>query len=393
MAISSNQKGDLYEDFVYNIMLQKHSGQSNSQLYRKRKYPQRIPDSNPLEIDISIELKIYTERPSEYDHLTIIECKNLSRPVGREVIDHLISKKEDVKANDAICVSSSGFQSGAISKAKDAGIKLLEIKFKTNYTERWITRKEQAKTHPMHISQHLLRLDILEQQKNNQDKTDTLYRDDEALEFLDTLLNHHSLNVPFIERDKIELIAWNALKLSNPSNQIDIDTLVCLIGLLDYKLELESSTPDDRILARCNFEQRVIHLYRINQPLGRIAFTLAHEIGHILLHQELFYKHGLVSLNETSRTISVLSQSVLSRLETQANLFASSLLMPKTLIEKCFMNFKKKNNINKHVLYIDDQEVNQELLSSLISDICSITIASREALFYRLQELNLIVTK
>jgi len=57
--------------------------------------------------------------------IVLIECKRYSRPVEREKILSLYAKLQDVGAHKAIIFSTSGFQSGALSYAKDRGIACL----------------------------------------------------------------------------------------------------------------------------------------------------------------------------------------------------------------------------------------------------------------------------
>jgi len=54
--------------------------------------------------------------------VVLIECKRYSRPIEREIINSLYSKIQDVGAHKAIIFSTSGFQSGALSYAKEKGI-------------------------------------------------------------------------------------------------------------------------------------------------------------------------------------------------------------------------------------------------------------------------------
>jgi len=54
--------------------------------------------------------------------IILIECKRYSRPVEREIINSLYSKLQDVGAHKAIIFSASGFQSGALTYAKEKGI-------------------------------------------------------------------------------------------------------------------------------------------------------------------------------------------------------------------------------------------------------------------------------
>lgn len=57
--------------------------------------------------------------------IVLIECKRYSRPIEREKILSLYAKLQDVGAHKAIIFSTSGFQSGALSYAKDRGIACL----------------------------------------------------------------------------------------------------------------------------------------------------------------------------------------------------------------------------------------------------------------------------
>lgn len=68
-----------------------------------------------------------------------------------------------------------------------------------------------------------------------------------------------------------------------------------------------------------------------NHPLSRQRFTIGHEIGHYILHrnqENLFIdtKYNTIFRDTNSSTGS-------DRMEIQANIFASTLLMPKLLLE------------------------------------------------------------
>lgn len=91
----------------------------------------------------------------------------------------------------------------------------------------------------------------------------------------------------------------------------------------------------------------------------RQAFTLAHELGHIILHadkdKEIFYRYQTLNLEKEDGIE-----------ETEANWFAASLLMPKNLILK-FWSLTK--DVNK------------------LADIFGV---SNSAMFYRLKHLGLL---
>lgn len=78
------QRGDRYEAWVALYIQQTYNGNSRVKVYRKKKYPQRISDSKPLEIDVSIEEKVFVDRDAEYDKLTIVECKDHNSPIKKK---------------------------------------------------------------------------------------------------------------------------------------------------------------------------------------------------------------------------------------------------------------------------------------------------------------------
>jgi hypothetical protein len=55
------------------------------------------------------------------DYLTVGECKHHRRKIQRSVVNELHSKMESVRAHKGIIFSTSGFQSGAVTFAKELG--------------------------------------------------------------------------------------------------------------------------------------------------------------------------------------------------------------------------------------------------------------------------------
>ena len=100
---------------------------------------------------------------------------------------------------------------------------------------------------------------------------------------------------------------------------------------------------------------------------GRCNFTIAHEIGHYFLHADLFKQGNIRAFhNELSE------QS--SKIETQADMFAARLLMPRELVHKKWN--KDFSSINNH----------NERITAMINFFRT----SREAMQYRLDKLGLL---
>lgn len=62
-----------------------------------------------------------------HEYLTVVECRNKKAKVPVGEVDAFVTKSQDVLANKAVMVSTSGYQSGGIEVAKRHGIVLLNL--------------------------------------------------------------------------------------------------------------------------------------------------------------------------------------------------------------------------------------------------------------------------
>ena len=102
---------------------------------------------------------------------------------------------------------------------------------------------------------------------------------------------------------------------------------------LGYQIDItdEGLFEDPRYLGGIVFDENVI---RINASVesheGRYNFTIAHEIGHHVLHRE----HYLAERSATDPEIMCREASAKPLVEQQADQFASALLMPADLVRR-----------------------------------------------------------
>jgi hypothetical protein len=78
-----------------------------------------------------------------------------------------------------------------------------------------------------------------------------------------------------------------------------------------------------------------------HQP-GRYRFTLAHEVGHVVLHADLFKEHRFRSVVEWKRFVRAFPDLDLSRLEWQAHSFAGLVLVPSEALQREFKSAAKQ---------------------------------------------------
>ena len=119
---------------------------------------------------------------------------------------------------------------------------------------------------------------------------------------------------------------------------------------------------------------RIVIGYNSNESLVRQRFTLAHEVGHFILHcnnskkDKIFVDKIMFRKN--------FSSNIERRQEMQANIFAASLLMPKNLVEKEFELIINSSD------YLTEEDI--------VSKMANKFKVSEIAMTYRLINLNFL---
>ena len=95
---------------------------------------------------------------------------------------------------------------------------------------------------------------------------------------------------------------------------------------------------------------------------NRLRFSIAHEIGHLVLHKELYKSLGIESLEDFRDFLSNVDGKHYGYIETQANKFANHFLIPREILEK----ERKLILINyKEIADIDSRQVNGYIATPL----------------------------
>ena len=157
--------------------------------------------------------------------------------------------------------------------------------------------------------------------------------------------------VPFLPHDRISAHAEAVLLKHHPSRQLPMP----IEDIIDTKLGIDivpipgltkvlSDDDDDGIESFVNSSLTEISVdekaYR-NQT-NRYRFSIAHELGHIELHQRIFSQLQVESIDDWKRTVRSIPQREYARLEWQAYCFAGHILVPtKELtaeLNQCLLN-------------------------------------------------------
>lgn len=113
---------------------------------------------------------------------------------------------------------------------------------------------------------------------------------------------------------------------------------------------------------------------------NRTRFTIAHEIGHLTLHKDIFQKLNINSIEELNNISARLTDEEYSWLEYQAYSFASQVLVPTNILF---------NELKKRLGKIPTQET-PELLTTVTQDLPEIFQVSDAVILRRLQKEKIV---
>lgn len=138
-----------------------------------------------------------------------------------------------------------------------------------------------------------------------------------------------------LSADVIERRAWSLLvraKVKKPT--VDVDALATLLGAQIRSVEAE----DDISGAIVRDGNRISIGVNAHHSLNRRRFTIAHEIGHLVLHDaEAQIDHGYsenVSRVRMTAFRDQKSSAAVDAKEIEANRYAAALLMPVAFLQK-----------------------------------------------------------
>ena len=174
--------------------------------------------------------------------------------------------------------------------------------------------------------------------------------------------------VPYMDDDQLFHIADNFLHEYYPSFSLPIP----IENIIELKLELsifpvknlESGCEIDGSLSK-DFKTILIDERTFEKSVKRARFTLAHEVGHYILHRDIFRKSGgFKTEQEFINFQNNLEDGEYKRLEIQAFRFAEEILFPKQelkkVVEKKVIEFGgltslTPNDIGKIILNVVDK--------------------------------------
>ena len=208
------------------------------------------------------------------------------------------------------------------------------------------------------------------------------------------------MKIPYLKNNTIEEKANHLLNDFYKANKSVINEpldIIDIVEFLGYDIDFRKDGiyEDKDILGGLVIENKLVEINEnISKQKGRVTFTIAHEIGHIVLHVPLYNKK-----EDKKDIICRKSQGVYGEKkqpeEVQADMFASYLIMPSDRVKETFKKmYSKPVNVGKRKLieYIYPKSRKQKALkiASEIIETGNFQNVSKLAMLNRLIGLNLI---
>ena len=135
----------------------------------------------------------------------------------------------------------------------------------------------------------------------------------------------------------------------HPDDFFPVDLHKIISSVMKWELEIVSDLGCDsfgqRLRGHCNYDEKRIRIASEGISPGEKVFTVAHEIGHALLHENPYcISPGSARKRSIRRVDNVITPDQERRMEREADLFAAEILMPEKAVHDHFIKvFGRKN--------------------------------------------------
>lgn len=423
--MDTTKKGNKLEEKVFEYFKEEISKgrffakKEHCRVHPKKGYYSKDRNKNII-FDMSIELFLPGQKT--YSMLILIECKNYNHKVPVDDLEEFFAKTQQISGANVkgIVVSTNAFQEGAFNFAKSKGIGFLRY-FDRNQLDWVLTRSPSSMVSSAYsIEEYYTAYKGLHSQsfksnyfdcygyvaarhtnslhlfisiliKNGSDK-----KLNESLAAIETVDSGMSQIVPYIEQPIIEKRCVSVLKkIGHSEGSVSLEDVCNWLKEQDGLKVSTNSSFEQGVLGKITFNPLEIYIdNRQCETQPRKRFTLAHELGHLLL------KHSEYMIGELCHESDVNMENPanigikdIKRMEWQANQFASCLLLPKEEFVQAFLKEAARNELyNKGfgVLYLDDQPCNLNSYHKVTNPLMRRFAVSRSTVKIRLKKLGFL---
>ena len=145
-----------------------------------------------------------------------------------------------------------------------------------------------------------------------------------------------NVEIPFIEKSKIKK---EADKIRAKAGVEGIPVNIEKIVELHFRINI---IPKPNMQNDCDVDALIIsdwnniivdkRMYDDERYQTRLRFSLAHELGHFILHKKIWEKFNLKGVSDYEEFIEKIDINKYGALETQADMFANNILVPRATL-------------------------------------------------------------
>ena len=304
------------------------------------KMPCSVIVEHPVYGNITPTLSIETFQTTKFkeaktpSHIVAYEC--FDGIVDRDKIYSLIGQYNRMQGVKLWVVSTSGFKNDVVCVARDNFIGLMRIDLSTGVNA-------DSFILPRSVEDHVRQQQGVETMMGKRYMEYPLlsWRDNMVTSSMAEILAADGVRIkeglllksPIMSNEEIEELA-DELTDSLPSWDLLPVNLERIISSCELSWQWGDLPAEQLGIIALNKDLVTIN-YSLRYDEHRKRFTLAHELGHHLLHKDLLESNKLTSFGETKSTLAnttPVSGDELSWLEHHANHFAACILMPRKIV-------------------------------------------------------------
>ncbi|EKE21650.1 MAG: hypothetical protein ACD_7C00163G0003 [uncultured bacterium] len=200
-------------------------------------------------------------------------------------------------------------------------------------------------------------------------------------------MKYKDTKVSFISNEEIKNKADN-FRLKYWRNEIPVG----IEEIVELKLKI-SIIPIPNLMSQCGLDAQItsdfssIYVDQRNyeNETSRFRFSLAHELGHLVLHKIFYEALNISSMDEVYEFIYEIDADEYSYLETQANKFANYFLVPREELSKIREKILTEKLSKKQDISVFDEKT---LNSYLAGHIASLFLVSSGTVEIALNDLS-----
>lgn len=410
--MNTTEKGDKFEDKVLRLLMKEIEDfntfinpKNHIKVFKKKKYYSRFRKSD-IEFDIAIE--VYQDKQIQnYSFLILIECKDYKRAVGVDQINKFLQDVRDLSEGNfshslkPIMVISSNLAKSAFNIALERNVGLIKINESDGL--KWVLNRSFEK---YGINQALSSEDVFvdSDQPIYYNSTWFFYSQSRWFSNLKDYLGHITGQKDKTLKSQVKYFSKNSLESMAKDILVKVEYLdgaVCISDLLSYDVlsnvelcrDVIPSVHEKNLLGRVDFKSNEVFIYKKEvDDEKRDRFTLVHEISHILLgHSEYLDKDSLEE--DDLGSLEILDNSMIAKLEFQANYLASCLLVPNEQLAEAFAEIYPESGLKRRGefwIYLDNQPENKMRANNIITKLSRYFNVSKTVIKIRLIGFGLL---